>query len=56
MKDINDDSPGPRARPRALAATNAAQYLVRALKYTQSAINLRKTALAPPMPNKNLKI
>ena len=34
IKEINEDIPGPRARPKALAATNAAQYLVRALKYT----------------------
>ncbi len=30
IKDRIEERPGPSARPRALAATNAAQYLVRA--------------------------
>lgn len=56
IKDKIEDRPGPRARPKALAATNAAQYFVRACKNTKSAINRLKTALAPPIPNRNLII
>ena len=34
INEIKDDNPGPKARPNALAATKAAQYLVSALKNT----------------------
>ena len=34
INEIKDDNPGPNASPKALAATKAAQYLVRALKNT----------------------
>ena len=34
INEISEDNPGPKAKPNALAATKAAQYLVRALKYT----------------------
>lgn len=49
-----EERPGPSASPRALAATKAAQYFVRACKNTKSAMKRLNTALAPPMPNKNL--
>lgn len=32
INEINEDNPGPKAKPNALAATKAAQYLVKALK------------------------
>lgn len=49
-----EESPGPSDIPKALTATNAAQYFVRACKNTKSAIKRLNTALAPPIPNKNL--
>ena len=55
IKERIEERPGPSARPSALAATKAAQYFVRACKNTKSAMKRLNTALAPPMPNKNLR-